>query len=88
MDLSSGHQTTQHFAHFASSGKGSQEQLNLFHARRNHSLQIDRSQHRDRRHLRRRRSLGNRLLVAKAQELPLGRFTRRRDNWNDPQLLP
>jgi hypothetical protein len=88
VDLPRRHQPAQYFAHLAARRQGSQEQLNLFHARRNHGLQIDRSQYGDRRHLRRRRSLGNRLLVAMAQELPLCRFARRSDNWNDPQLLP
>ena len=67
MDLPRGHQTAQHFAHFAASGKRSQEQLNLFHAGRNHSLQIDRSKHRDRRHLRGGCALSNCLLVAMTQ---------------------
>jgi hypothetical protein len=88
VDLARRYKAAQHFAHLAASCEGSQEQFNLFHARGNHSLKIDRSQHGDRRHLRRRSSFSNGLLIALAQELPLGSLARRRDNWNDPQLLP
>jgi hypothetical protein len=38
MDLPRRYQPTQHFTHLAASRQGSQEQLNLFHARRDHGL--------------------------------------------------
>ena len=88
VDLPRRYQSAQHFTHLAASREGSQEQLNFLHARGNYRLQINGSQHRDRRHLRRRSSFSNGLLIAMAQKLPLGSFARRRDNWNDPQLLP
>jgi hypothetical protein len=88
VDLARRHQTAQHLAHLAASGQRSQEQLNLFHTGGNHGLQIDRSQDRDGCYLRRRRTLGNGLLIALAQKLPFGGLAWRRDDWNDPELLP
>jgi hypothetical protein len=41
VDLPRRHQPAKHFAHLAASRQGSQEQLNLFHARRDYGLEID-----------------------------------------------
>jgi hypothetical protein len=38
VDLPRRHQPTQHFTHLAASRQWGQEQLNLFHTRRNHGL--------------------------------------------------
>src|SRR6202789_4424324 len=88
MHLPRRHQPAQNFTDFAPRRQRRQEQLHLFHAGRNHSLQKDGSQYRNRRNLRCRRSLGNRLLEPPPQKLPLCSLARRRNHGNNPQLLP
>jgi hypothetical protein len=41
MHLAGGYQPAKYFANLAASGKRREEQLDLFHAGRDHSLQID-----------------------------------------------
>ena len=71
MHLPGSHQSAKHFAHFAAGGQRSQEHLNLFHAGGDDCLQIDGSEHGDRGDLRGGGTLGNGLLEARAQQLPL-----------------
>ncbi len=88
MDLAGGDQAAQHFAHLASCGQRSQEELNLFHAGGDYRLKIDGGKHRNGRDLRRRGAFGDGLLIAMAKKLPLGRLAGCRNRWDDPQLLP
>jgi hypothetical protein len=75
MHLAGGHQTAEHFANLAARSERSQEQLDLFHAGRDDSLQIDGGKHGNRRHLRGGGAFGNGFLIARPQQLPLGRLT-------------
>jgi hypothetical protein len=74
MHLAGGHQAAKHFAYFAARGERRQEQLDVFHAGRDHGLQVDGGKHRDRRYLRGGCAFGNGFLEALAKQLPLGRL--------------
>ncbi len=88
MYLAGGYQAAKHLADLAAGGQWGQEQLNLFHARGDHGLQIDGGKHGDGRNLGGGGAFGNGLLEASAEQLPLGWLAGGRNDRDDPQLLP
>jgi len=88
MNLTSGYQAAQNFANLAARRQWGKEQLNLFHAGRNHCLQVDRGQYRDGRDLRCGGAFRNGLLESCPKQLPLSRLADGGNNGNDAKLLP
>jgi hypothetical protein len=88
MDLARGYQSAQYLAHFASRGQWGKKKLNLFHARSDYSLEINRCEDGNRSDLGGRCALGNGFLIALAKQLPLRRLACSRNRGNDAKLLP
>ena len=88
VDLASGDQAAQNFTDLAACCERGQEHLHFFHACGDDCLQVDRSKHGDGGDLRSGRALSNRLLEARAEELPFGSGAGSRDDRDDAKLLP
>jgi hypothetical protein len=81
-------QSAQHFTHLAAGSKRREEELYIFHGGGDDGLQIDGSENRDGGDLRGGCALGNGLLEALAEQLPLRCFAGSADDRDNAQLLP